>query len=250
MSTFDIWKYLVLAPLQLSTQVPGEIPGVENFYWPKFLEQYLFRKSKKENYDLLATVWEGASMYNKWKKLNLIFHWRKSTTKAYKMLWKIHLGKIHFDKYASENIKIWKLLVIVFRKYMTFHSLPTLRVGPETPSEGGNLKVSVRKRKGLFGHKPRKNCQNEKQEMKLETNQEMLLLLLSKKTSNCENRFLQIGLVGSITLLAPGERIAHFNAMDFSPIFNYGAPKILPIFDHHLNLIHLQYLKRGLLHIW
>ena len=104
--------------------------------------------------------------------------------------------------------------------------------------------MSVRKRKGLFGHKPRKNCQNEKQEMKLETNQEMLLLLLSKKTSNCENRFLQIGLVGSITLLAPGERIAHFNAMDFSPIFNYGAPKILPIFDHHLNLIHLQYLKR------
>ena len=54
---------------------------------------------------------------------------------------------------------------------MTSHSLPTLRVGPETPSESVNLKVSVRKRKGLFGHKPRKTCQNEKQEMKMETNQ-------------------------------------------------------------------------------
>ena len=43
MSNDEISKYLEVAPLQVSHQLPREIPGLENFYWPKFLEQYLFR---------------------------------------------------------------------------------------------------------------------------------------------------------------------------------------------------------------
>ena len=58
-----------------------------------------------------------------------------SKEKVFRQFKKIGTVQTPESKFMTGTFEIIKLLVIVFKKYMTSHGLPTLRQGPETPTE-------------------------------------------------------------------------------------------------------------------